>query len=162
MTATKKKHVPHHPHDHAACVQNALRQAETLCERRGVRLTALRRRVLEIVWESRAPLGAYDVLERMNAQGGRNAPPTAYRALDFLLAHGLIHRIESLKAFVGCPMPADAHQAQFFICRDCKNVSETHNEKIGEAIEAGATQSGFQVETFVVEIRGRCLRCCYD
>lgn len=162
MAATKKRGVPHHPHDHAACARDALRQAEALCERRGARLTALRRRVLEIVWESGAPLGAYDVLERMNAQGGRNAPTTAYRALDFLLAHGLIHRIESLNAFVGCPMPADAHKAQFFICRECNNVLETHNEKIGEAIEADATQSGFQVEALVVEIRGRCLRCCYD
>ena len=78
--------------------------------------------MLEIIWESHAPLGAYDVLQRMNGEGERNAPPTVYRALDFLLKHGLIHRIESQKAFVGCAMSADDHNALFFICRDCGNV----------------------------------------
>ena len=160
--ADTKKHFPDPEHDHRACIEEALSQAEALCRERGVRLTPLRRRVLEIIWESHAPLGAYDVLERMNAAGERNAPPTAYRALDFLLKHGLIHRIESLNAFVGCAMPGDAHKAQFFICRDCGTVAETHSEKIGEAIEASATQAGFQVDTPVVEISGQCPECCDD
>ena len=158
----KKEQFPGHGHDHAACIEEALSQAEALCRIRGVRLTPLRRRVLEIIWESHAPLGAYDVLERMNAAGERNAPPTAYRALDFLLKHGLIHRIESLNAFVGCAMPGDAHKAQFFICRDCGTVAETHSEKIGEAIEASATRAGFQVDTPVVEISGQCPECFDD
>ena len=149
-------------HENGACVESALEQAEALCRDRGARLTPLRRRVLEIIWESRAPLGAYDVLERMNAEGGRNAPPTVYRALDFLLKHGLIHRIESQKAFVGCAMSADAHHALFFICRDCGNVSETHSEAIGAAIEASATRAGFLVETPVMEISGRCQECHDD
>ena len=160
--AKTKKHFPSHDHDHAACIESALKQAETLCRDKGVRLTPLRRRVLEIIWESHAPLGAYDVLERMNAQGGRNAPPTAYRALNFLLKQGLIHRIESLNAFVGCAMPAETHKAQFFICRNCGSVAETDSEKIGEAIEASAIQAGFQIETPVVEISGQCPECCDD
>ena len=160
--ADAKKHFPDPEHDHRACIEEALSQAEALCRIRGVRLTPLRRRVLEIIWESHAPLGAYDVLERMNAGGERNAPPTAYRALDFLLTHGLIHRIESLNAFVGCAMPGDAHKAQFFICRDCGTVAETHSEEIGEAIAASATQAGFQVDTPVVEISGQCPECCDD
>ena len=160
--ADAKKHFPDPEHDHRACIEDALSQAEALCRTRGVRLTSLRRRVLAIIWESHAPLGAYDVLERMNAAGERNAPPTAYRALDFLLEHGLIHRIESLNAFVGCAMPGDAHKAQFFICSDCGTVAETHSEKIGEAIEASATQAGFQVDTPVVEISGQCPECCDD
>ncbi len=160
--ADTKKHFPDPEHDHRTCIEEALSQAESLCRTRGVRLTPLRRRVLAIIWESHAPLGAYDALERMNAGGERNAPPTAYRALDFLLKHGLIHRIESLNAFVGCAMPGDAHKAQFFICRDCGTVAETHSEKIGEAIEASATQAGFQVDTPVVEISGQCPECCDD
>ena len=79
----------------------------------------------------------------MNAGGERNAPPTVYRALDFLLKHGLIHRIESMNAFVGCATPADTHKGQFFICRACGNVAETHSEDISEAIEESATQAGF-------------------
>lgn len=161
MNATRK-HFPGPAHDHRACVENALKQAVAICRKRGARLTALRRRVLKIIWENHAPLGAYDALDRMNAQGERNAPATVYRALDFLLKHGLVHRIESLNAFVGCSAPADAHAAQFLICRACGNVAETHNEQIGEAIKAGAAQAGFQIETPVVEISGRCPECRHD
>ena len=162
MANTKKEPFHSGDHDHRTCIEDAIQQAETLCKERGVRLTRLRQRVLEIIWESHAPLGAYDVLERMNAGGERNAPPTVYRALNFLLQHGLIHRIESLSAFVGCATPGDTHKAQFFICRDCGTVAETHSEKIGEAIEASAAQAGFQVETPIVEISGQCTACSDD
>lgn len=157
-----KTNSPGRDHDHGACVESALERAETLCRERDARLTPLRRRVLEIIWESHAPLGAYDVLQRMNAGGGRNAPPTVYRALDFLLKHGLIHRIESQTAFVGCATPGNAHKAQFFICRDCGTVTETHSEEIGEAIEASANRAGFLVEKPVMEISGRCKECHDD
>ena len=157
-----KKNFPGRDHNHGVCVESALEQAEALCRERGARLTPLRRRVLEIIWESHAPMGAYDVLERMNENGGRSAPPTVYRTLDFLLKHGLIHRIESQKAFVGCSTPGNAHKAQFFICRDCGTVAETHSEEIGEAIEASATRAGFLVETPVMEINGRCQECHDD
>ncbi len=159
---SKDKNSPGRDHDRGARVESVLEQAETLCRERGARLTPLRRRVLEIIWENHAPLGAYDVLQRMNAEGGRNAPPTVYRALDFLLKHGLIHRIESQKAFVGCATPGNAHKAQFFICRDCGTVAETHSVEIGEAIEASATRAGFLVETPVMEISGRCKECHDD
>ena len=153
---------PSRHHDHAVCIESALVQAESLCRERGARLTPLRRRVLEIIWESHAPLGAYDVLQRMNAGGERNAPPTVYRTLDFLMEHGLIHRIESMNAFVGCATPANTHKGQFFICRACGNVAETHSEDISEAIEESATRAGFLVETPVVEVGGRCLECHDD
>ena len=159
---SRDKNFPGRDHDHRACVESALEQAEALCMDRGARLTPLRKRVLEIIWESHAPLGAYNVLERMNANGERNAPPTVYRALGFLLKHGLIHRIESMNAFVGCAMSADSHNALFFICRDCGNVAETHSEAIGEAIEASANRAGFLVETPVMEINGRCQECHDD
>ena len=157
--ADTKINFPGPEHDHRACIEDAVKQAETLCGERGARLTPLRRQVLEIIWESHAPLGAYDVLERMNVTGERNAPPTVYRVLDFLMQHGLIHRIESLNAFVGCATPRDAHKAQFFICRDCGSVAETHNEEIGEAIKASAAQAGFRIDTPVVEISGQCPMC---
>ncbi len=161
MTSIRKK-FPGRAHDHEACIESALEQAEALCRDRGARLTSLRRRVLEIVWESHVPMGAYDVLERMNVNGKRKAPPTVYRALDFLMKNGLIHRIESMNAFIGCTMSTDAHNALFFICRDCGNVAETHGEEIGEAIEASATRAGFLVETPILEVSGRCLECHDD
>ncbi len=100
-------------------------EADALCARQGLRLTALRRRVLELVWQSHKPLGAYDILAVLSEQDGRRAaPPTVYRALDFLLENGLVHRISSLNAFIGCNHPEHAHQGQFLICRECHAAIE--------------------------------------
>ncbi len=148
------------PHDHSHCVHNALTEADAICERAGLRLTALRRRVLELVWQSHKPLGAYDILGVLTEQDGRRAaPPTVYRALDFLLENGLVHRIASLNAFVGCNHPAHAHQGQFLICRTCSAAIELSNDAISQAIVAGASDVGFTVESQTVEVVGVCSGC---
>ena len=147
-------------HDHAACRRTALANAEALCRARGARLTAQRRRVLELVWERHAPVGAYDLLARLSAEGtSRVAPPTVYRALDFLLAHGLIHRIESLNAYLGCPQPEVRHDGQFLICRNCQAAAEMRDAAVDSALRAGARAHGFTVETETVELRGLCPAC---
>src|SRR5690625_3106188 len=111
-------------HDHDACMAEALHSAESLCRERGAQLTPIRRRVLELIWSDHRPYGAYELLEKLQAERGRVAPPTIYRALDFLLAQGLIHRIESLSAFVGCPRPHDNHDGQFLIRDGCGATAE--------------------------------------
>lgn len=148
------------PHDHANCVASALADADALCARQGVRLTELRRRVLELVWASHKPLGAYDILAVLSEEDGRKAaPPTVYRALDFLLENGLVHRIASLNAFIGCAHPEHAHEGQFLICRACHTAIELEQPAISEAIVAGARGVGFAVETQTVEIVGLCGAC---
>src|SRR5919204_1424092 len=92
-------------HDHDSCIDRALDRAAQLCEERGARLTALRREVLALVWRGHEPVGAYAILEALRRSHPGAAPPTVYRALDFLIEHGLIHRIESLNAYVGCSRP---------------------------------------------------------
>ena len=92
-------------HDHGHCLANALQYATAVCTERGARLTPVRQRVLEIIWQSHRPLGAYAILEVLSAEGHSPAPPTVYRALEFLLTHGLVHRLSSLNAFVGCTRP---------------------------------------------------------
>ena len=95
-------------HDHASCAAAALEQAEKICERDGLRLTPIRRQVLEIIWSSHEPSRAYDILAELSRRSGRQiTPPTVYRTLDFLQKARLIHRIESQNAFVGCANPAD-------------------------------------------------------
>ena len=148
------------PHDHATCVAGALAEADALCARQGVRLTELRRRVLELVWQSHRPLGAYDILAVLSEEDGRRAaPPTVYRALDFLLENGLVHRIASLNAFVGCNNPEHAHEGQFLICRACHTAIELEQPAISQAIVAGAEGVGFSVETQTVEVVGLCAAC---
>lgn len=146
-------------HDHAACIDAALDRAAELCTRRGARLTQLRRRVLELVWQGHAAVKAYDLLAELDRKGGSAKPPTVYRALDFLMAHGLVHRLESLNAYVGCPQPEAPHEGQFLICDCCGDVSEFEASAIRRAIAVQATGLGFAVGQQTVEIRGVCRSC---
>jgi Fur family zinc uptake transcriptional regulator len=146
-------------HDHAACIEAALDRAAELCARRGARLTRLRRRVLELVWQGHAAVKAYDLLAELDRKGASAKPPTVYRALDFLMAHGLVHRLESLNSYVGCPQPGAPHAGQFLICNCCGNVSEFEASAIHRAIAVQAADLGFAVGQQTVEIRGVCRSC---
>jgi len=115
--------------------------------------------VLELVWSSHAPIGAYGLLERLSRERRGATPPTVYRALDFLLAQGLVHRIESLNAFVGCADPAAAHAGQFLICRGCGTAAEMHDSRVNRAINRGAAELGFVVQERTVEVSGICPAC---
>ena len=153
---------PKSGHDHAHCVSAALAAAAALCERQGERLTPLRRRVLELVWSSHQPIGAYAILGQLKSDGRSAAPPTVYRTLEFLLAQGLIHRIESLNAFIGCPRPGERHLVQFMICRKCRTTAEVADERVAEAIGHSAAETGFTLEGRVIELSGLCVDCRDD
>lgn len=147
-------------HDHQVCIDKALQQAEELCLSRGVRLTLLRKRVLFIIWQSHKPLGAYDILNILTTEDGRNAaPPTVYRALDFLLDNQLIHRLASCNAFVGCSHPMHTHEGYFLICNQCNNVIEIEHTDINRAIEVAAQKVDFSVTNQTVEVLGLCSDC---
>jgi Fur family zinc uptake transcriptional regulator len=146
-------------HDHAACVDEALETAETLCVERGARLTPLRRRVLELVWSSHRPVGAYDILGRLDSGARKPAPPTVYRALDFLIEHGLVHRIESMNAYLGCNHPEQSHTGQFLICRECGNVTEMDDDDVRQTLRRRAAEKGFEVRSQTVELVGLCANC---
>jgi Fur family zinc uptake transcriptional regulator len=146
-------------HDHQRCIDEALDKAAALCLERGARLTELRRRVLELVWRSHEPVGAYAILEQLQRSRGGAAPPTVYRALDFLLGQRLIHRIASLNAFVGCPTPDRRHSSQFLICSGCGRVAEIDDSKVDSAIARSAASQGFTVDRLTIELQGRCPAC---
>ncbi len=152
-------------HDHRTCVADALAAAARICAERRARLTPLRRRVLALVWRGHAPVRAYDLLARLSNNNGAAretrpaAPPTVYRALEFLLAHGLVHRIESLNAFTGCVRPDGAHGGQFLICTDCGVAAEVHDPRVDAAIARRAGELGFMVARKTSEIEGCCPPC---
>lgn len=139
--------------------RRALEQAANLCHRRGVRLTEPRRRVLEIIWNSPTPLGAYAILDALRDDGRQGAPPTVYRALDFLLEQGLIHRLASLNVFTGCRQPDCHHSGQFLICRDCGQVDELSNTVVEDLLRAEASSREFELLSQMVEVLGRCPDC---
>lgn len=134
-------------------------EARRICTEKGARLTPLREQVLELVWQSHRPLGAYDILDILNGEGRRSAPPTVYRTLDFLLQIGLVHRIASLNAFVGCNQPDHRHTGCFLICRECHNVLELEATGIQQAIDREARSHGFRREETVAEVTGLCPAC---
>ncbi len=141
-----------------------LEQAAQRCTRGGARLTELRRQVLGLVLESKQPSGAYDLLDRLRSARGPSAPPTVYRALDFLVEQGFIHRVEKLAAFIGCiddglHAHGHAHAAQFLICSNCKRVIEIEDEAIVTALQAAATRQGFTLARGMVEAEGLCADC---
>jgi len=144
-----------------------LDHAAALCERRGSRLTELRRIVLGLILDAAAPTGAYDLLERLRQHRGASAPPTVYRALDFLLAQGFVHRIERLSAFVGC-IEAGSHDrgghdhhhaAQFLICRSCGQATEIEDSALAHALLHAAAAVGFTVSGATIEAEGICAKC---
>lgn len=136
-----------------------LEAADRLCRQRGVRLTAQRRQVLEILCAAGRPLGAYEILDAMRDGRRVLAPPTVYRALDFLLEQGLVHKLETLHAFVGCTHPEHPHSSQFLICADCGLVTELEDPSIAQSLGSAAAESGFQTARRVVELIGTCAHC---
>ena len=146
-------------HDHGNCIDEALDRAAQLCEGRGARLTRLRRDVLALVWRGHEPVGAYPILDALRRSHRGAAPATVYRALDFLIEHGLIHRIESLNAYVGCPQPERPHVSQFLICGECSATAELDDPAIAAAVLRRAGELGFAVERQTIEVRGACPRC---
>ncbi|WP_394345610.1 Fur family transcriptional regulator [Aliigemmobacter aestuarii] len=146
-------------HDHAHCAQDVLARADAIAEENGVRLTPVRRRALEILLESHRAMGAYDVLQRLAADGFGNQPPVAYRALEFLVEQGLAHRIRRLNAFAACMHPGEDHAPVFLICRGCNAVAEAQAAPVRAALDAAAAAIGFSVERANVEALGLCPAC---
>lgn len=132
---------------------------EKRCQARGWRLTPTRRRVLELILGADGPVKAYDLLDQLKREQPNAAPPTVYRALDFLLEHHFIHRLESLNAFVSCFHPEDQHQGQFLICEDCATVTEIPDRELTDSLEHAVRARGFQPSRKVLEVYGRCRNC---
>lgn len=148
---------PHH--NHARCTAELLSRAERTCERRGSRLTGQRRDVLNCVARSHAAVGAYDIIDRMAERGSRPAPITVYRALDFLLAHGLVHKIESRNAFVACSHAHEGEPAALLICEQCGTVAELDAPGVFAGLRDMAAAQGFAEQRTVIEMSGICAAC---
>ena len=146
-------------HDHSHCLTGALDRAAELCAKKGVRLTNLRRRVLELIWSGHKPIGAYELLSSLKSERLGAGPPTVYRALNFLRTQGLVHRIESLNAFVGCPDPDKPHGGQFLICKSCGLAAEIIDDTVDRAIKKCAANASFDIGRKVIEIEGLCPHC---
>ena len=144
----------------SADVALRLDAAAAACLRDGVRFTELRRHVLGLVLAADGPVTAYGLLSQLHGTRWNAAPPTVYRALDFLMQQGLIHRVERLNAFIGCDEGAShAHAAQFLICRTCGGVEEVDDHAVAHAVRHAAAAKGFVPSHSTIEIEGTCGAC---
>jgi Fur family transcriptional regulator, zinc uptake regulator len=150
-------------HDHAQCADAVLAHAQHVCSRRGARLTNLRRQVLEALASDHQAIGAYEIIARMGGDDQlKPAPISVYRALEFLEAHGLVHKIESLNAYVACSHGHKGEHAVLLICEACGMVAEIPGDAAFQALDREAAAQGFSPKRAIVELSGRCGRCAED
>jgi len=147
-------------HDHGRCTADGIAHAMRICEARAQKFTPIRRQVLEALLSSHRPLGAYEVIDTLAQSMARPAPITVYRALDFLMANGLVHRIESRNAYLACAHDHDAAaMVAFLICDRCGSVGEIPAAPVAQSLNAAARATGFAPKLSVVEITGTCAHC---
>ena len=146
-------------HDHNACVTGGLAAVTAFCADKGLRLTPVRRRVLEILLERHRAMGAYEILDVLRAEGLGSQPPVVYRALDFLMKNGFAHKIERVNAFTACTDIGHKHAPAFLICTTCDAVVETQSELSKEVLWRAAKGAGFVISRVVIEAEGECPKC---
>ncbi|MGI9392308.1 MAG: Fur family transcriptional regulator [Parvibaculales bacterium] len=136
-----------------------MHKAEMICQDKGLRFTELRRKILKMIWENHRPAKAYDILDKLKKGSYSAKPPTVYRTLDFLLEHGLVHKLASLNAYIGCSHPLKHNECYFLICRKCGEISECCNSKLAEAIIGITNRNKFRSKHITLEIEGECQGC---
>lgn len=134
-------------------------KARIFCEDNGARFTPLRARVYEILLQEDASIGAYDLLDKLKKIEDSAKPPTVYRALDFFLELGLVHKVESTNTFKACHHFGCSHPVQFLICDTCADVQEISSEGVKEQLEAQAEQNAFHIISQTIEAHGICEKC---
>ena len=150
------------PKHHVDDARGFVAAVERACQERGLRLTPIRGRVLELIAAAGKPVTAYELLELVREKKGvgADAPPTVYRALDFLMANGFVHKLESVNAFVACHHPnSDQHSVPFLICDRCHSAVELEDREVVQQLEARAKALGFQPQAQTLEVHGLCARC---
>lgn len=145
--------------NHQECIDHAVQKAQAICKQQGTRFTASRQRVLKLVWAEHKPMKAYDLLNQLKKEDISAKPPTVYRALDFLLDQGLIHKIHRLNAYIGCNNPSQNHPCCFLICIQCNAVIENYDVKYHELLNSISITQEFQPDLSSLEIEGLCSQC---
>jgi Fur family zinc uptake transcriptional regulator len=148
-----------HKHNHTHCIEAALDQAELVCEQAGERFTDLRRQVFELIWAGHTPVKAYDLMSELASKRSGVAPATIYRTLDFLQSQGLVHKLESLNAYMGCSHPEKEHQGHFLICEHCEEVRELDVATFSRSINRIVREQQFLIKRTTIELFGLCASC---
>ena len=145
--------------NHKISIDEALKKAEIICNKKGVKLTKLRQKVLTLILKNHGYVKAYDLLNDLKKNDASAKPPTVYRSLDFLMEHGFIHKIQSLNAFVGCSHPDEHEECYFLICKECKNIEECCSNTVKKVLTSTSGKNNFSPNQVTLEITGICQDC---
>ena len=140
----------------------ALDRLVAICTGRGGRMTRQRKAVLDVLLAAERPMSAYDLRDALLPEDGAITPASVYRCLDYLMEHGLVHRLEKTRAFVACGHADHAHAVQFLICRQCGVVVEAEDKRVAAATVSLGERLGFEVDQRTVELTGLCGTCRKD
>jgi len=146
-------------HDHTACKDSGLASVIQQCDEKGLQLTKVRQRVVQLLLQEHRAMGAYEILDVLRQEGLGSQPPVVYRALDFLIKNGFAHKVEKLNAYIACNHVGTEHVPAFLICRDCDVIAETKINLSDDVLSAAAKETGFITERMVVEAEGICPKC---
>ena len=136
-----------------------MKNIEEYCKAKNLKLTPVRQKVFQLLVKEKSGLGAYRILDLLREAGFNSQPPVAYRALDFLVEHGFVHKIESQNSFVACSDPGEHHSPIFMICKKCDSVSEATVSVPASDLSEALMATGFQVEQTIIEAEGGCSTC---
>ena len=139
-------------------IEHRLRQAEALCLEQGIRLTSIRKQVLALLLRHEGGVKAYQLLDEMKAVHEQSTPPTVYRALEFLQDAGLVHRLDSLNAYVACHIGGHSH-GLLLVCPQCHAVREIDDPDVCHLLADRIRIAGYQLQGSCLEIKALCGAC---
>ena len=146
-------------HNHNRCINEAISRADLICSKNSISFTDLRKKIFKIILQNHQPVKAYDILGTLQKQETSAKPTTVYRTLDFLLEHGLIHKLQSLNSYTLCTHPLENHKCYFLICDKCHEVKECCDVALHQCVRDVVSKNNFQVNNVTIEISGICEKC---
>jgi Fur family zinc uptake transcriptional regulator len=146
-------------HNHNKCIEDSFEKAKEICNKNGLRFTDLRQKIFSIILQNHQPSKAYDVLSILQKEDSSAKPATIYRALDFLIECGLLHKLHISNSYVVCSHPLKHNRCSFLICNECNEVQESCDKDLATEVDNIGSKNNFKIEYVAIEIRGVCSSC---
>ena len=146
-------------HKHSDCVKSIIEKAEQVCDKNSLKLTPIRRKVLEVIIANHKPTKAYDILTKLKDSGFSDKPPTVYRALDFLIENKIVHKLNTLNAYIACFSDKIEEICYFLICEKCQNIEEIRDKKLVKTLANIGKDKKADIKSVCLEIGFRCEEC---
>lgn len=141
-------------------IEESISRVVEICKENNLVFTEIRQKVFEIIIEHTKPIKAYEILDDLTKILGKSShPPTVYRAIDFLIENGFIHKLNSINSYVGCFHPKIHKECYFLICKKCNIYQECCDKNLTDNIFKTADKRDFIVSNTTLEIEGHCQGC---